>query len=466
MIPRALRGHGASVLVATLSSAFGTTLLLVVGDLSTLISADGYAGGKDVVIAMLTAVGVVFLGIATYVGAVVTANAFATIIAGRTRTIALLRLIGASASSQRRAVAREGLAVGAVGSVLGAAVGIGFTAALLAVATALGPLPDLPYALVQPAVALPVVAVLLTTWLASWIGSRRVLDVSPMQAVGGAQETRHEDARRRRGRNAVAVVLLVLGIGLLALGIVTGLRDPIGILPAAAGGLLSFTGFVLGAPVVMPTALRVVGRVLGRGASGRLAAENTVRYPERSTRTTTGLVIGITLVTMFAVASASLEGVIARHYANDPESMQAVAPTLLAMVVVFSVLTGFSGLIAAIGMMSTLSLSVLQRTRELGLLRALGFTTRQLRRMITVESAQLTVTAVLVGLALGTVYGWAGAQSLLASLRSTGGFVVPVVPLWLVVAVAVAATLLTAVASLGAARRVTRISPVTALAVE
>ncbi|KZC96543.1 MULTISPECIES: ABC transporter permease [Clavibacter] len=462
----ALRGHGPSVLVATLSSAFGTTLLLVVGDLSTMISANGYTGGKDIVIAMLTAVGVVFIAIATFVGAVVTANAFATIIAGRTRTIALLRLIGASASSQRRAVAREGLAVGAVGSVLGVGVGIAATAALLAVATSLRLVPDLPYALVQPAVALPVVAVLLTTWLASWIGSRRVLDVSPMQAVGGAQEMRHEEARRHRGRDAVAVVLLVLGIGLLALGIVKGLEDPIGILPSAAGGLLSFSGFVLGAPVVMPTALRLVGRVLGRGPSGRLAAENAVRYPERSTRTTTGLVIGVALVTMFAVASASVEHAIARHYAHDPESMQAVAPTLVAMVVVFSVLTGFSALIAAIGMMSTLALSVLQRTRELGLLRALGFTTRQLRRMITVESAQLTVTAVLVGLALGTVYGWAGAQSLLASLPSTGGFIEPVVPLWLIAAVTVAATLLTVVASLGAARRVTRISPVAALAVE
>ena len=47
-----------------------------------------------------------------YVGAVVTANTFATIIAGRTRTIALLRLIGSSARSQREPSPREGLLVG------------------------------------------------------------------------------------------------------------------------------------------------------------------------------------------------------------------------------------------------------------------------------------------------------------------------------------------------------------------
>ena len=54
---------------------------------------------------------------------------------------------------------------------------------------------------------------------------------------------------------------------------------------------------------------------------------------------------------------------------------------------VFTVLIGFSALIAAVGMVNTLSLSVMQRTRELGLLRALGFDRRQLRGMIVAESA-------------------------------------------------------------------------------
>ena len=68
------------------------------------------------------------------------------------------------------------------------------------------------------------------------------------------------------------------------------------------------------------------------------------------------------------------------------------------------------GVIAAVGLVNNLSLSVLQRTRELGLLRALGFSVRQLRQMILSESAQLTLTAVLLGILLGTVYGWAGAD--------------------------------------------------------
>jgi putative ABC transport system permease protein len=127
---------------------------------------------------------------------------------------------------------------------------------------------------------------------------------------------------------------------------------------------------------------------------------------------------------------------------------------------------GFSALIAAVGMDNNLSLSVLQRTRELGLLRALGFTASQVRRMIVVESAQLTSAAVLVGLALGIVYGWAGAQSLLGSMYGSPGFVLPVVPLPLLGIVVLAAAVLTAAASIAPSRRATTVSPVTALAAE
>jgi putative ABC transport system permease protein len=115
-------------------------------------------------------------------------------------------------------------------------------------------------------------------------------------------------------------------------------------------------------------------------------------------------------------------------------------------------------------MVNNLSLSVLQRTRELGLLRALGFTAKQIRGMILTESAQLTCAAVLVGLVLGTFYGWAGAQSLLGSTE--GGFIPPTVPLVLIAGVVVGAAALTWGASWAPARRATRIAPVAALAAQ
>lgn len=462
----ARRDHVPSVLVAALSSAFGVTVLQFFSVLTTVIMADRVTGQSDTVAFLIGFVAYVFIAIAIYVGAVVTANTFATIIAGRTRTIALLRLIGSSAAAQRRAVAREGLMVGVVGSLVGAVVGSIVTTVALEGITILGITPDIEYSLYPPTLALPIVAVALTTWLASWIGSRRVLVVTPMQATGAATESSREETTASRGRSAAAVSLFVTGFGILVLSVFLGLLHPAAVLVGIVGGLLSFTGLVMGAHLVMPPALRLVGRLLGSSAPARLAAENAVRYPERSSRTTIGLVIGVTLVTMFAVALQSYQNLLAAAAANDPEYYDGIDESLLITVIVFSVLVGFSALIAAVGMVNNLSLSVLQRTRELGLLRALGFTRRQVRTMIVAESAQLTLASLAVGLVLGTFYGWVGAQSLLGSINGAPGIVPPGIPPLFVAGVILLAGVLTVTASVGPSRRATRIVPVAALAAE
>jgi putative ABC transport system permease protein len=457
----------ASILVAALSASFGVTLLQVIAVLSQIIVADSVTGAsRTAVPLMLAIVAGVFIVIAVYVAAIVTANTFSTIIAGRTRVIALYRLIGSTARAQRRAVATEGLIVGVLGSLIGAVAGVLLVAGAVQLGVALRFLPELDYGYANPASYIPVPIVILTTWLASWIGSRRVLVVSPMQATGAAVESSADELRGRTGRSAIAITLFVIGWLLLALGILVGLISPAGVLIGIVGGVLSFSGLVVGAHLVMPPALRLVGRAFGRTATSRLAAENAVRHPERSARTTIGLVIGVTLVTMFAVAAASYQSMIDTAQQNEPELYNGIDTVLLITVVVFSVLMGFSGLIAAVGMVNNLSLSVLQRTREFGLLRALGFTTKQVRSMIISEAAQLTITAVLVGLVLGIAYGWAGAQSMLGSMYGSPGIVAPSVPIALLGVLVVCASGLTLAASLAPSRRATRVSPVVALAVE
>ena len=460
-----LSEHVPSILVASLGAAFGVALLQLTGVLSTLISADDVTGSSGTVRIFLAIVALVFIAIAVYVSTIVTANTFSTIIAGRTRTIALLRLIGSSATAQRRAVAGEGLRVGVVGAVLGGLAGTLVSLGVVGVGRASGFLPELAFDFAPPVIALPLVAVVLTTWLASWIGSRRVLAVSPMQATGASQEESLEQASGHRARNVTAAVLMIAGLAALALSVLVGLVTPVAVLVGVVGGLLSFSGFVLGAHLVMPRVLRVVGRAFGSSAPARLAAENAVRYPERSTRTTIGLVIGVTLITMFAVAVESFQTLIRQAQAAQPDVYQGTDEVLVVSVTVFSILMGFSALIAAVGMVNNLSLSVLQRTRELGLLRALGFTARQVRRMVLVESASLTVAAVLVGLVLGTFYGWVGAQSLLGSINGSPGIVLPSIPLLLLVVVVAASAVLTLAASVAPSRRATRVAPVAALAV-
>ena len=69
--------------------------------------------------------------------------------------------------------------------------------------------------------------------------------------------------------------------------------------------------------------------------------------------------------------------------------------------------------VAILGVMNTLALSVVERTREIGLMRAIGLSRRQLRRMIRMESVVIALFGALLGLGLGMGWG-ATAQKLLA----------------------------------------------------
>jgi len=456
-------GRAASILVAALGSAFGVALLQVTGALAAVLRADDVTGSSNTVALMLRILAFVFIVVAVYTASVVTANTFSTIVAGRVREIALLRLLGSSARRERGRIAREGLRVGLLGAAIGAVAGTAVAWGIERLGVATDTIPEPGYSYLDPVVLVPVVAVVFTTWAASWVGSRRVTTVTPLEALGRSEELSREQTTSRPARNGIALALVILGGVLLALGLVAGLVSPLGMLIALPGGVLSFTGVVLGADVVMPPVLRLTGRMLGRSAPARLAAENAIRHPERSSRATIGLVIGVTLVTMFAFAMAGFEASIRAAQEQNPEVYGETGPMLAATTAIFSVLVGFSGLIAAVGLVNNLSLSVLQRRREIGLLRALGFTAPQVRRMILAESAQLTFAAVLLGLVLGAVYGWIGAQSLLGS---ASGLVVPVPPFLVLGIVVLAGAGLTAAASWAPARMAVRVSPVEALAVE
>lgn len=68
-------------------------------------------------------------------------------------------------------------------------------------------------------------------------------------------------------------------------------------------------------------------------------------------------------------------------------------------------LLAFSILIAALGIVNTLALSVIERTREVGLLRAIGLSRRQLRRMVRLESIAIAVLGAVLGVLIGIAFG-------------------------------------------------------------
>ncbi|WP_158851950.1 ABC transporter permease [Saccharothrix deserti] len=83
--------------------------------------------------------------------------------------------------------------------------------------------------------------------------------------------------------------------------------------------------------------------------------------------------------------------------------------TVLLMI---QILLALAILIAVLGVINTLALSVIERTRELGLLRAIGMRRAQVMRMITVESVVISVFGALLGLVVGTALGVAAVQAL------------------------------------------------------
>ena len=75
-------------------------------------------------------------------------------------------------------------------------------------------------------------------------------------------------------------------------------------------------------------------------------------------------------------------------------------------------LLGMSVVVALIGIVNTMSLSIYERTRELGLLRAVGMTSRQLRRTVRYEAAIIALIGTFAGLILGLFFGWAAFDAL------------------------------------------------------
>ena len=109
-------------------------------------------------------------------------------------------------------------------------------------------------------------------------------------------------------------------------------------------------------------------------------------------------------------------------------------------------------MIALLGIVNTLALSVFERTRELGLLRAVGMTRGQVRAMVRWESAVISLIGALSGAALGIGIGLALSQALKDEGIKAISIPVPQVAMYVVLA-AVAGIL----AAVGPARSAARV---------
>jgi putative ABC transport system permease protein len=115
-------------------------------------------------------------------------------------------------------------------------------------------------------------------------------------------------------------------------------------------------------------------------------------------------------------------------------------------------------LIALLGIANTLALSVFERTREIGLLRAVGMTRAQLRSSLRWESAIIALQGTALGLLIGLFFGWAMVRA-----SSSMGITRLWVPLPSLAAIVVLAALAGMVAAIGPARRAAKLNVLRAI---
>ncbi len=147
---------------------------------------------------------------------------------------------------------------------------------------------------------------------------------------------------------------------------------------------------------------------------------------------------------------------------HDQAGAKAARTRMLdAMLGLVTVLLLLAVLIALLGITNALALSIVERTRELGMLRAVGMTRRQIRWMVRAEAALTATFGALLGTALGIVLAT-------ATVRALGGTtVIPLtVPALQLAAYLVVAALGGVLAGIVLGRRASRMNVLTAIATE
>ena len=131
------------------------------------------------------------------------------------------------------------------------------------------------------------------------------------------------------------------------------------------------------------------------------------------------------------------------------------------MLIIINVFLGLAIVIALLGITNTMALSVLERTREIGLMRAIGLTRRQTKNMIRLEAAVVSLFGALLGVVVGLAFGWLAVVAIPDSVINQ--LAIPSVTLVIYVVVATIAGL---VAASFPARRAARLNILEAIAHE
>ena len=154
----------------------------------------------------------------------------------------------------------------------------------------------------------------------------------------------------------------------------------------------------------------------------------------------------------------------------NPQSLEAILDTANQVLSLLQVLLSSVGalalLVAALGVANTMMMAIYERTREIGVLKALGASHGEIRSMFTVEAGLIGLIGGVIGLVLGTLLGRLVnfiAHRYLIEEGVTGVGQLSIVPLWLALGAMVFAALIGILAGMYPAVRAARLDPVKAL---
>jgi putative ABC transport system permease protein len=281
---------------------------VVTPDEHAAAAAAEMSGGQDVMFLVFV---LTFAAIALLVAGLVITNTFQVLVAQRTRTLALLRAVGANKRQVGAGVLLEAALLGAIASLIGVAVGAGLGQVALVIAShgkAAAYLPS-SITLTWQVVLVPLLVGTIVTILAALVPARAATRVAPLAALRPDDGPSLERGSAGRVRLVLSTLAVVAGFGLLAAGAALGTARgdaQLGLLAGIAGGTVSFVGVAVSAVFWLPRVAALAGRLAGlTGPTARLAAANTLRNPRRTAATSTALLIGVTLVAMMSTGAAS-----------------------------------------------------------------------------------------------------------------------------------------------------------------
>lgn len=242
--------------------------------------------------------------IAMFVGMFIIYNTFTIIVAQRTRELALLRAVGAGRGQILRSVVAEAVVVGAVAAAIGVAFGIVVAIGLRALVRALGfELPTTALQIVPGRLVLPAVLALVATVVSALVPAWRATHVPPVAAL---RDTAIDHTHRPGVRIGISLVFLAVSGGFVARALTVD--SELSVVWALTSAIPAFlAAFAVGPLYVTPLA-RLLGSPFARtrGITGRLARQNALRNPTRTSTTAVALTVGVGLISVIAVAGASL----------------------------------------------------------------------------------------------------------------------------------------------------------------